>query len=109
MEGQIKQYFLNHISSKAESENVGIQLLSSAKVNDWRSPWEASIQARQQDQKIAVPIQHPIAQLKNNLWYLIYEQSDKGIWLATSHDMNDCKNIQDEPVLVAGLAITIKT
>lgn len=35
-------------------------------------------------------------------WYLFYERSDLGIWLATSSDLAQWKHVQDEPVFVPG-------
>jgi hypothetical protein len=35
-------------------------------------------------------------------WYLLYERSDLGIWLATSKDLKTWTNVQDEPVIKPG-------
>lgn len=35
-------------------------------------------------------------------WWLFYERSDTGVWLATSDDLKTWQHVQDEPVLVPG-------
>jgi hypothetical protein len=44
----------------------------------------------------------PTAWFEDDSWRLLYERSDKGIWLATSKDMKVWTNVRDEPVLSPG-------
>jgi predicted GH43/DUF377 family glycosyl hydrolase len=39
---------------------------------------------------------------ENDRWYLFYERSDLGVWLAASSDLKLWTNVQDEPVLKPG-------
>jgi hypothetical protein len=36
------------------------------------------------------------------LWHLLYERMDRGVWLATSPDLEVFTNVSDEPVLACG-------
>jgi predicted GH43/DUF377 family glycosyl hydrolase len=49
------------------------------------------------------PYGTPTVWKEKDTWYLFYERSDLGIWLATSKDMKVWTNVQDEPVLTPGL------
>jgi beta-1,2-mannobiose phosphorylase / 1,2-beta-oligomannan phosphorylase len=46
----------------------------------------------------------PAALFEDQRWFLFYERSDNGVWLATSKDMQVWRNVQDEPVLRPGPA-----
>jgi len=48
------------------------------------------------------PYGTPTAWKENDTWYLFYERGDLGIWLATSPDLKQWINIQDEPVIQIG-------
>jgi len=48
------------------------------------------------------PYGTPAVLNQNNTWYLFYERDDRGVWLATSKDLNVWTNVQDEPVLKCG-------
>jgi predicted GH43/DUF377 family glycosyl hydrolase len=48
------------------------------------------------------PYGTPTAVYRDGRWFLFYERSDRGIWLATSTDMQVWRNVQDEPVLRPG-------
>jgi hypothetical protein len=52
------------------------------------------------------PVGTPTVWVENGNWYLFYERLDKGVWLATSKDVDSrvWTNVQDEPVLVPGPA-----
>ena len=39
---------------------------------------------------------------EKGLWYLFYEREDKGVWLATSKDLEIWTNVVDEPILKMG-------
>ena len=44
----------------------------------------------------------PTAWFEDDTWYLFYERFDRGIWLATSQDMQVWKNLSDTPVIELG-------
>lgn len=44
----------------------------------------------------------PSAWVEDDVWYLLYERGDLGVWLASSKDMKTWTNVQDEPVLQPG-------
>ncbi|XOV94500.1 MAG: glycosylase [Bacteroidota bacterium] len=44
----------------------------------------------------------PTAWKENDMWYLLYERGDLGIWLATSKDLEVWTNEQDDPVIKMG-------
>lgn len=48
------------------------------------------------------PYGTPTAWFEDGVWYLFYERSDTGIWLARSADLKVWTNVQDEPVLSPG-------
>ncbi len=48
------------------------------------------------------PYGTPTAWYEDMTWYLFYERSDLGVWLATSKNMIVWTNLQDEPVLRPG-------
>lgn len=50
------------------------------------------------------PYGTPTAWKENDLWHLLYEREDRGVWLATSKDLKVWTNLQDEPVLKPGPA-----
>ncbi len=48
------------------------------------------------------PYGTPAAWFEDGTWYLYYERGDQGVWLASSTDGKNWKNLQDEPVLKRG-------
>lgn len=44
----------------------------------------------------------PTIWIEDDVWYLYYEKRDSGIWVATSKDLKEWKNISDEPVIKTG-------
>ena len=48
------------------------------------------------------PFGTPTVYIKNGVWYLFYERSDLGIWLATSNNLKTWTNVQDTPVITMG-------
>jgi hypothetical protein len=48
------------------------------------------------------PFGTPTAFKENDVWYLLYERMDRGIWLAASKDMKTWTNVQDAPVITPG-------
>lgn len=48
------------------------------------------------------PYGTPTAWFEDGIWYLFYERGDRGVWLATSKDMQVWTNFSDDPVLSPG-------
>jgi hypothetical protein len=48
------------------------------------------------------PFGTPTVWIEEDTWYLFYERSDQGVWLATSQDLVTWTNISDDPVLPMG-------
>ncbi len=48
------------------------------------------------------PFGTPTVWVENDTWYLFYERSDLGIWLATSKDTRTWRNHSDEPLMLPG-------
>jgi predicted GH43/DUF377 family glycosyl hydrolase len=78
------------------------QLLTSTDRVHWKL--EGKLDVRRVDgQPISPgPYGTPVAWHEAGVWYLLYERSDAGIWLATSTDLKVWTNRQDQPVFVPG-------
>lgn len=48
------------------------------------------------------PYGTPTVITDGDTWHLFYERNDQGIWHATSADLKEWKNVQDEPVITMG-------
>lgn len=48
------------------------------------------------------PYGTPTVLRKDGLWHLLYERGDRGVWLATSPDLEVWTNVQDDPVIPMG-------
>ena len=48
------------------------------------------------------PYGTPTVWYENNVWNLLYERGDRGVWLARSKDLKIWTNIDDDPVLKMG-------
>jgi hypothetical protein len=79
-------------------------LLTSADGVDWQ--WRGPITIRTADgaHEVKKPRGTPTAWVENGVWYLFYERSDLGVWLATTKDplFRVWTNVQDDPVLALG-------
>jgi hypothetical protein len=88
------------------TENRFSVMLKSTDGVDWK--WEGRLDVRRADGKRPVdgPVGTPTVWIENDKWYLFYEQLDKGVWLATTDNVDSraWTNVQDEPVLVPGPA-----
>jgi hypothetical protein len=88
------------------TENQNSVMLKSTDGIEWK--WEGRLDVRRADGKRLVdgPVGTPTVWIENGKSYLFYEQLDKGVWLATTSDVDSrvWTNVQDEPVLVPGPA-----
>lgn len=88
----------------AEGLNDHAQLLSSKDKIHWTWHGTLDIRLANGDPISAGPYGTPAAYFEKDTWYLFYERSDQGIWLAKSTDLKTWKNVQDTPVLGLGSA-----
>jgi beta-1,2-mannobiose phosphorylase / 1,2-beta-oligomannan phosphorylase len=79
-------------------------MLTSCDGDKW--DWQGRLDVRMADGKTPVPeaVGTPTIWIECGKWYLFYERLDKGVWLATTEDVDSrvWTNVQDEPVLVPG-------
>ena len=68
----------------------------------WRREGALDIRTRRGDPIEEGPRGTPVGWYENGQWYLFYERSDLGIWLAVSNDMGIWRNVSDDPVLLPG-------
>lgn len=86
----------------AEGRNDVAHMLTSTDKVHWTDHGSLQIQYTNGQPLSAGPYGTPTVIRENSVWYLFYERNDEGIWLATSVDLKQWKNIQDEPVLKMG-------
>lgn len=86
----------------AEGLHDQAQLLTSTDRIHWKR--EGQIDVRYTNGKPLTPGPYgtPTAWHENGTWYLFYERSDLGVWLATSRDLKLWTNVQDDPILPIG-------
>lgn len=88
------------------TQNEFSVMLTSKDGIDWK--WQGRLDVRMADGKRPVdgPVGTPTVWIESDVWHLFYEQLDRGVWLATTGNVDSRKwtNVQDEPVLVPGPA-----
>ncbi len=85
----------------AEGENDVAHLMTSPDGIQWQEQGDLVI-LDTNGELIIPPYGTPVLWIENELWYLFYERNDNGIWLATSEDKINWRNVQDEPVISKG-------
>ncbi|NQV26490.1 MAG: glycosylase [Rhodopirellula sp.] len=86
----------------AEGKADQAQLLTSTDGIVWKRIGELDVRMANGKPIEPGPYGTPTAHFENGVWYLFYERQDKGIWLATSHDLQVWTNVSDDPVMVPG-------
>jgi predicted GH43/DUF377 family glycosyl hydrolase len=86
----------------AEGKHDRAQLLVSADGLKWQRVGQLDVRKKDGTPIPDGPYGTPTAWHEKGTWYLFYERSDLGVWLATSKDLKVWKNVQDEPVLKPG-------
>jgi hypothetical protein len=86
----------------AEGKDDQAQLLSSPDGLRWERKGQLDVRYVNGQLLSQGPYGTPTAWVENNTWYLFYERSDEGVWLAKSTDLKVWTNVQDEPVLARG-------
>ncbi|MDB5384474.1 MAG: glycosylase [Planctomycetaceae bacterium] len=86
----------------AEGLNDQAQLLVSKDKVHWQPRGTLDIRYTNGKPITPGPFGTPTAFYENKAWYLFYERSDQGIWLAKSTDLAVWHHVQDEPVIGLG-------
>ena len=86
----------------AEGLNDEAQLLKSNNGVEWQRVGRIDVRQKNGDPLSHGPYGTPTVLFEDDRWFLFYERSDAGVWLATSKDMHVWHNVQDEPVLKPG-------
>lgn len=86
----------------AEGENDIAHRLVSTDLRRWQERGPLTIRT-----EVGVPIPEgprgtPFVFREGQTWYLFYERSDNGVWLAASADGESWRNVRDRPVLTPG-------
>jgi beta-1,2-mannobiose phosphorylase / 1,2-beta-oligomannan phosphorylase len=86
----------------AEGLTDQAQLLESNDGVKWQRIGQLDVRLKNGEAIPPGPYGTPTAFFNDERWFLFYERSDRGVWLATSTDMRVWRNVQDEPVLSPG-------
>lgn len=86
----------------AEGLNDQAQLLTSRNKIHWQRQGTLDIRMTNGEPITPGPYGTPAAFHENDTWYLFYERSDQGVWLAKSTDLKVWQHVQDEPVIALG-------
>jgi hypothetical protein len=86
----------------AEGRNDIAHRLSSPDGRNWTDHGSLDIRKTDGTPITAGAYGTPTAWLENGTWYLFYERNDRGIWLATSKDLQVWTNVKDDPVIAMG-------
>ena len=86
----------------AEGKNDIAHMLTSTDKIHWSDHGSLKILQTNGEPLTPGPCGTPTVFIEGDVWYLFYERNDDGVWLATSTDLMEWTNIQDEPVLEKG-------
>lgn len=86
----------------AEGKNDVAHMLTSSDRIHWTDQGNLDIRKVNGQPIDKGPYGTPTVWKENAVWYLFYERNDGGIWVASSKDLKQWTNIQDEPVINMG-------
>ena len=86
----------------AEGRNDIAHMLTSKNKINWTDHGSLDVRQTNGEPLVAGPYGTPTVYIEDGTWYLFYERNDEGIWLATSRDRKQWKNVQDQPVIKKG-------
>jgi beta-1,2-mannobiose phosphorylase / 1,2-beta-oligomannan phosphorylase len=68
----------------------------------WNPEGSLDVRLKNGDRIPPGPYGTPTVWFEDDVWRLLYERKDSGVWLATSKDLKVWTNVRDEPVLSPG-------
>jgi predicted GH43/DUF377 family glycosyl hydrolase len=86
----------------AEGRNDVAHMLTSTDKIHWNDHGSLKILMTNGNPLTPGPYGTPTVFIQAGVWHLFYERNDEGIWLATSTNLEEWKNVQDEPVIEKG-------
>ncbi len=86
----------------AEGRNDIAHLLTSTDKIHWKDLGSLKIRYTNGQPLTPGPYGTPAIFIEDGVWYLFYERNDNGIWLASSRNLTEWTNVQDEPVIKKG-------
>lgn len=86
----------------AEGRNDIAHLLTSPDKINWQDHGSLRISQTDGAPLSPGPYGTPTVFLEDGVWHLFYERNDEGIWHATSKDLKEWQNVQDDPVITMG-------
>lgn len=86
----------------AEGRNDIAHMLTSGDKIHWTDHGSLQIKQTNGEPLTPGPYGTPTVFIEGDVWYLFYERNDQGVWVATSGDLREWKNVQDTPVLSMG-------
>ncbi|HET7178383.1 MAG TPA: glycosylase, partial [Chryseosolibacter sp.] len=86
----------------AEGRNDIAHMLTSRDKIHWTDHGSLQIKQTNGEPLTPGPYGTPTVFIEGDVWYLFYERNDQGVWVATSADLREWKNVQDTPVLSMG-------
>lgn len=86
----------------AEGRNDIAHLLTSTDKINWTDQGSLDVRLANGQPLTPGPYGTPSVYVEDDVWHLFYERNDEGIWHATSKDLKQWRNVQDEPVIRKG-------
>lgn len=86
----------------AEGRNDIAHMLTSTDKIHWKDHGSLQIRYTNGQPLTPGPYGTPTIFIEDGVWYLFYERNDNGIWLASSRNLTEWTNVQDEPVIKKG-------
>jgi beta-1,2-mannobiose phosphorylase / 1,2-beta-oligomannan phosphorylase len=86
----------------AEGKNDIAHLLTSTDRIRWEERGPLDVRKADGSPIPPGPYGTPSVWVEGDIWYLLYERGDQGVWLATSKDRKIWINVKDDPVLAMG-------
>lgn len=86
----------------AEGRGDVAHMLTSENKVHWTDHGDLNIRQTNGQPLSPGPYGTPTVFIEGDVWYLFYERDDEGIWVATSQDLKEWKNVKDEPVIEKG-------
>lgn len=86
----------------AEGRNDIAHMMTSTDKIHWKDHGSLKISYTNGEPLTPGPYGTPAVFIKDSVWYLFYERNDEAIWLASSVNLTEWRNVKDEPVIKKG-------